>query len=85
MSALLKEDITVSVSSDIARAIQRHYEKDDYSLMAENFFKLILPMKRKSNGSSVSSRLRGCASLSGLAEKTDKEIRAMMYQEKYAV
>ena len=85
MSALLKEEITVSISGDIARAIQRHYVKEDYSCMVENFFKLILPPKSKSKGTSVSSQLRGCASFSDLADKTDKEIKAMMYQEKYDI
>jgi hypothetical protein len=85
MNALLKEDITVSISGDIASAIQSHYGKDDYSLMVENFFKFILPVKKSVNVSSVSSQLRGCASLSGLVDKTDKEIKSMMYQEKYAI
>jgi hypothetical protein len=85
MSALLKEEITVSISGDIARAIQRHYVKEDYSSLVENFFKLILPEKSKSNGMPVSSRLRGCASSSTFVDKTDKEIKAVMYQEKYDV
>jgi hypothetical protein len=89
MNALLKEDLTISISGDIASAIQTRYGKEDYSLMVENFFKFVLPVKRISkrtvNVSSVSSQLRGCASLSGLVNKTDKEIKSMMYQEKYDI
>ena len=83
MNAIVKEDISVSISGDIAKAIQMHYEKEDYSLMVENFFKLMLPLKRKSTA--LSSRLRGCAASCGLVDKTDKEIKKMMYQEKYGV
>ena len=41
MNAIVKEDFSVSISGDIAQAIQMHYGKEDYSLMVENFFKLI--------------------------------------------
>jgi hypothetical protein len=89
MNALLKEDITVSISGDIAGAIQSYYGKEDYSLMVENFFKFVLPVtrsvKKTVNISSVSSQLRGCASLSGLVNKTDKEIKSIMYQEKHDI
>jgi len=83
MNTLVKEEISVSISGDIAQAIQMHYGKEDYSLMVENFFKLMLPIKRKSTA--LSSRLRGCAAGSGLVEKTDKDIKKMMYQEKYGI
>ena len=85
MSALVKEEITVSISGDIIRAIQRHYGKEDYSSMVETFFKYLLPKKRERNGTLLSSRLRGCASFSNLGDKTDKEIKSMMYQEKYEI
>jgi len=83
MNTILKEDFSVSISGDIAQAIQMHYGKEDYSLMVENFFKLMLPVKRKSTA--LSSRLRGCASDCRLGAKTDKEIKEMMYQEKYGI
>jgi hypothetical protein len=83
MNALAKEEFTIFISDSIATAIQNHYEKEDYSLMVENFFKLMLPKKRESKGSSLSARLRGCAASSGFVDKTDKEINEMMYQEKY--
>jgi hypothetical protein len=82
MGILEKEEMTVSLSGDIVRAIQSHYVKEDYSSLVENFFKLILPRKREYSEPSVSSRLRGCASISALVDKTDKEIKSMMYQEK---
>jgi hypothetical protein len=83
MNAIVKEEISVSISGDIAQAIQSHYRKDDYSLMVENFFKLMLPAKRKSIA--LSSLLRGCAAHCGLIDKTDRDIREMMYQEKYEI
>ena len=83
MNTILKEEISVSISGDIAQAIQMRYGKEDYSLMVENFFKLMLPAKRKSTA--LSSRLRGCAISSGLVDKTDKDIKKMMYQEKYGI
>ena len=83
MNTLVKEEISVSISGDIAQAIQVHYGKEDYSLMVENFFKSMLPAKRKST--TISSLLRGCATRSGLADKTDKDIKKMMYQEKYGI
>ena len=83
MNTKVKEEISVSISGDIAQAIQMHYGKEDYSLMVENFFKLMIPVKRKSTA--LSSRLRGCAARCGLVDKTDKDIKKMMYQEKYGV
>jgi hypothetical protein len=83
MNTIVKEDISVSISGDIAQAIQMYYGKEDYSLMVENFFKLMLPAKRKSTA--LSSRLRGCAVSCDLVDRTDKEIREMMYQEKYGI
>jgi len=83
MNTIVKEEISISISGDIAQAIQSHYGKDDYSLMVENFFKLMLPAKRKS--SALSSRLRGCAAKCSLVDKTDREIKKMMYQEKYGI
>jgi len=85
MNILEKEEITVSLSGDIVRAIKSHYVKDDYSALVENFFKLILPCKKEIKDTFVSSRLRGCASFSGFADKTDKEIKTMMYHEKYGI
>ena len=85
MSALVKEEFTIAISSDIVAAIQSHYGKEDYSLMVENFFKLILPKKKEGKGSSLSTRLRGCAASSGFVDKTDKEIKEMMYKEKYGI
>jgi hypothetical protein len=82
---LVKEDITVSISGDIVRAIQRHYEKEDYSSMIENFFFYFLPRKRACNDTLLSSRLRGCASFSNFTDKTDKEIKSIMYQDKYKI
>jgi len=83
MNTILKEEISVSISGDIAQAIQMRYGKEDYSLMVENFFKLMLPAKRKSTA--LSTRLRGCATRSGFVDKTDKDIKKMMYQEKYGI
>ena len=83
MNVTVKKDISVSISGDVAQAIQMRYGRDDYSLMVENFFKLVLPVKRKNTASS--SRLRGCATHSGLVDKTDKDIKKMMYQEKYGI
>ena len=83
MNNIVKEEISVSISCDIAQAIQTHYEKEDYSVMVENFFKLMLPAKRKSTA--FSSQLRGCAARCGLVDKTDKEIKKMIYQEKYGI
>ena len=81
MNTVEREEISISISGDIAQAIQMRFEKEDYSLMVENFFKLMIPVKRKTTA--LSSRLRGCAAHSGLADKTDKDIKEMMYQEKY--
>ena len=83
MNTVVKEEISVSISGDIAKAIQMHYRKEDYSLMVENFFKLMIPVKRKSTA--LSSRLRGCAAYCGLVDKTDKDLKRMMYQEKYGI
>ena len=58
MSALVKEEFTIAISSDIVAAIQ---------------------------SSSLSTRLRGCAASSGFVDKTDKEIKEMMYKEKYGI
>ena len=85
MSVLVKEEFTVSISGEVARAVQNRYGKEDYSIMVENFFKLILPVKREDQGLMLSAQLRGCAASSVLVEKTDKEIRAMMYHEKYEI
>jgi hypothetical protein len=87
MNAIVKEEFSISISGDIAQAIQTQYGKDDYSLMVENFFKLmlpVLPVKRKSTAA-LSSRLRGCAARCGFVDKTDKDIKKMMYQEKYGI
>ena len=85
MNSLVKEEFTIAISGDIATAIQSHYGKEDYSLMVENFFALMLPKKRESKGSALSTRLRGCAASSGLVDKTDKDIKEMMYKEKYGI
>jgi hypothetical protein len=85
MNILEKEEITVLLSSDIVKSIRGNYVKEDYSSLIENFFRLILPREKKHTETSVSSRLRGCASDSGLADKTDKEIKSMMYHEKYGI
>jgi len=53
--------------------------------VSEKFFKQMLPTKRESRVSKLSAQLRGCASTSGLVEKSDKEIRAMMYYEKQGI
>jgi hypothetical protein len=82
---IVKEEITISISGDIAKAIQRLYGKEDYSLMIEDFFRLMLPRKRESKEPVLSARLRGCAVSSGLVDKTDKEIKEMMYKEKYGI
>jgi len=83
MNTIKKEEFSISISGDIAQAIQTHYRKEDYSLMVENFFKLMLPVKR--NNTVLSSQLRGCATRCGLVDKTDKDIKKMMYQEKYGI
>jgi len=85
MNTTVKEDFTISISGSIAREIQKHYDKSHYSLMVENFFKLMLPKERKEKSAMVSARLRGCAASSGFVNKTDKEIKEMMYQEKYGI
>jgi len=85
MEIPLKENFTISISGDIARAIQKHYKKDDYSLMVENFFKLLLPRKIIKKSSLMSVQLRGCAASSGFVDKTDKEIKEMMYREKHGI
>jgi len=85
MSALVKEEFSIAISGDIAMAIQSHYRKEYYSLMAENFFKLMLPKKRENNNSMLSKHLRGCAAASVLVDKTDKEIKEAMYKEKFGI
>ncbi|MCL2040634.1 MAG: hypothetical protein FWG84_01165 [Bacteroidales bacterium] len=85
MSVLVKEEFTVSISGDIVKAIQKRYEKDDYSIMVENFFRLMLPRRKRNKNLMLSARLRGCAVSSGLVGNTDKEIKTMMYQEKHGV
>ena len=85
MKVSLKEDFTISISGDIAKAIQIHYKKDDYSLMVENFFKLLLPKKKEKINPTLSEQLRGCAVSSGFADKTDKEIKELMYRDKYGI
>ena len=85
MKTLVKEDFTVSISGDIVKAIRKHYRKDDYSLMVEDYFKLMLPKTRKVKSSRLSGQLRGCATASGLVDKTDKEIKEMMYKEKHQI
>ena len=84
MSVLVKEDFMVSISGDVAEAVQKHYGKEDYSLMVENFLRFMLPRERGCRGSmlSVAASLRGCATYSGLVAKSDKEIKAQMYKEK---
>jgi len=79
MEIPLKEDFTISISGDIAKAIQKHYAKDDYSLMVENLFALLLPKKISKKSSLLSAQLRGCAVSSGFVDKTDKEIKEIMY------
>ena len=83
MNTMTKEEISISISCEIAQAIQRNYRKEDYSLMVENFFKSMLPAKRKS--SAFSTRLRGCAAQCNFVDKSDKDIQKMMYQEKYGI
>ena len=85
MNAILKEEFTISISESIAKEIQKRYEKEHYSLMVENFFKLMLPEKRERKSAMASAQLRGCAASVLLVNKTDKEIREMMYQEKYGI
>ena len=85
MKVSLKEDFIISISGDIAKDIQKHYQKDDYSLMVENFFKVLLPKKVIKKRTLLSARLRGCAASSGFVDKTDKEIREMMYKEKHGI
>jgi len=81
----MKEDLTISISSDIAQSVQKLYARDDYSLMVENLFKSILPKQRTRTNRSMSSQLRGCAAHSNLADKTDKEIREIMHKDKYGI
>ena len=85
MNTATKKDFTISISGDIAKAIQKRYVKEDYSIMVENYFKLILPKQRKSKKSQLAVQLRGCAASSGLVDKTDKQIKEMMYREKYKI
>ena len=85
MKTLTKEKFTVSISGDIANAIKKYYEKEDYSLMIENFFRLVLPKKVEKKGTQLSAQLRGCAFYSGFVDKTDKEIKEIIYKEKYGV
>ena len=85
MQVSAKEEFTISISGDIARAIQKHYERDAYSLMVENFFRLTLPKKEKKKSATIAMQLRGCAASSGLVDKTDWEIKNMMYREKYGI
>ena len=85
MKTLAKEDFTVSISGDIVKAIQKHYRKEDYSLIVENYFKLMLPKTEKRKKSMLSGQLRGCAASSYLANKTDKEIKELMYNEKHGI
>jgi hypothetical protein len=85
MKVSLKEDFTISISGDIARSIQQHYAKDDYSLMVENFFSLLLPKKAKNKSFPLSAQLRGCAAASGFVDKTDKEIKELMHKDKYGI
>lgn len=84
MKTLAKEEFTVSISTDIIKTIQEHYRKEDYSLIVENFLKLMLPRTVIKN-SMLSAHLRGCATASGLVDKTDREIKEMMYQEKHEI
>ena len=81
----IKEDFTVSISGDVAKSIRKHYAKADYSLMVEHFFALLLPKKITKKNALLSAQLRGCAASSGFADKTDKEIKDMMYREKYGI
>ena len=83
MKTAVKEDFTISISEDIVKDIQKFYEKEDYTVMVENFLKLVIPHEGQTTR--LSSHLRGCAASSGFADKTDKEIRKMMYQEKYGL
>ena len=85
MEISLKEDITISISGDIAKAIQKHYAKDAYSSMVENFFTLLLPKKIIKKSPLISAQLLGCAASSGFVDKTDKEIKEIMYQDKYGI
>ena len=85
MNTLAKEDFTVSISRDVVRSIRKHYRRDDYSLIVENYFKLMLPKTGKIKKTRLSGQLRGCAASSGLVNKTDKEIKEMMYKEKYKI
>ena len=85
METALKEDFTLSISSDIVKDIQKHYQKDDYSLVVENLFKLLLPKKIIKKSPLLSMQLRGCANSSCFVDKTDKEIKEMMYKEKYGI
>ena len=87
MSVLVKEDFLVSISGDVAEAVQKRYGKEDYSLMVENFLRFLLPRERECRGSmpSVAASLRGCAAYSGLTAKSAKEIKAQMHKEKYGI
>jgi len=85
MRTLAKKEFTVSISGDIAKSIQKHYRKEDYSLIVENFLKLMLPKTEKTRKTMLSGQLRGCAIPSGFASKTDREIKELMYQEKHKI
>ena len=81
----MKDDLTISISGDIAGLVQKHYARDDYSMMVENLFNSILPKPRTKRTTSLSSQLLGCAASSGFVDKTDREIKEIMYKEKYGV
>jgi len=53
-------------------------------LLATGVFRL-KDREIKKRSSSLSVQLRGCAAPSGFVDKSDKEIREMMYREKYGV
>ena len=84
-TTLAKEEITVSISGDIAKAIQKQYQREDYSVMVENIFRIMLHKPKRSKNSQLALQLRGCAASSGLADKTDREIKEMMYRDKYSI
>ena len=85
MKTLAKEEFTINISGNIAKSVQKYYEKEDYSLMVENFLKFMLPKQRKSKRPLLAVQLRGCAAHSDLVDKTDKEIKELMYKEKYGI